>query len=118
MERNVAMRLSELERVLPYPLLYARAAALDLLETVSRDATVRKDRWQLTGTVNLYGNESRVAVEIVSKDERRSVLCIKMLEPSPRLSADGQGRTLSFLADGMEQLLENTLSQGMKKERA
>lgn len=109
--------LKKLKRVLPYPLRYVRAAALDMVGSVSEDATVCKEHWQLSGTVTVYGNESKIAVEIAPKDDSYSTLHIRMLEPSPKLSGDGQCRALAFLADGMEQLLENTLAQANKKER-
>ena len=109
--------LRELKRTLACSSIYARAAALDMVESVSRDATVRKEHWQLTGTVEVYGNQSRVAVEVTQQEENCSQLHIKMLSPAPNLSPDGQNRVLIFLADGMEQLLENTSAQGNKEER-
>lgn len=87
-----------------------------MVESVSRDATVRKEHWQLTGTVEVYGNESQVSVEVTQQDENCSQLHIKMLSPAADLSADGQNRVLVFLADGIEQLLENTFAQGNKEE--
>ena len=88
-----------------------------MVESVSRDATVRKVPWQLIGTVEVYGNKSRVAVEVTQQEENCSQLHIKMLSPAPNLSPDGQSRVLIFLADGMEQLLENTFVQEKEKER-
>ena len=108
--------LRELKRTLACSSIYARAAALDMVESVSRDATVRKVPWQLTGIVEVYGNQSRVAVEVTQQDENCSQLHIKMLSPAADLSADGQNRVLVFLADGIEQLLENTFAQGNKEE--
>ena len=87
-----------------------------MVESVSRDATVRKAPWQLIGTVEVYGNESQVSVEVTQQEENCSQLHIKMLSPAPNLSPDGQSRVLIFLADGMEQLLENTFAQGKLKE--
>ena len=109
--------LRELKRTLACPSIYARASALDMVESVSADATVRKEQWQLTGTVEVYGNKSRVAVEVTQLDENCSGLHIKMQAPAPNLSTDGQNRVLLFLADGIEQLLENTIAQKNKKER-
>ena len=109
--------MRELKRTLACPSIYARAAALDMVESVSRDATVRKEHWQITGTVEVYGNQSCVAVEVTQQEENCSQLHIKMLSPAPNLSPDGQNRVLIFLADGMEQLLENTFVQEKKKER-
>ena len=108
--------MRELKRTLACLSIYARAAALDMVESVSGDATVRKEQWQLTGTVEVYGNKSRVAVEVSQTEENRSELHIKMLSPAADLSADGQNRVLLFLADGIEQLLENTFAQGNKEE--
>ena len=108
--------MRELKRTLARSSIYARAAALDMVESVSRDATVRKVPWQLTGTVEVYGNQSRVAVEVTQQEENCSQLHIKMLSPAADLSADGQNRVLLFLADGIEQLLENTFAQGNKEE--
>ena len=108
--------MRELKRTLACPSVYARASALDMVESVSADATVRKEQWQLTGTVEVYGNKSRVAVEVSQPEENRSELRIKMLSPAANLSADGQNRVLLFLADGIKQLLENTFAQGNKKE--
>ena len=99
-----------LKRVLPYPEIYVRAVALDMVESLSNDATVNKNQWQLIATVNVYGNESYVSINIAKSDTNHSVLCINMLTPAPTLSAEGQSRVLSFLADGMEQLLENTFA--------
>ena len=109
--------MRELKRTLACPSIYARAAALDMVESVSGDATVRKEQWQLTGTVEVYGNKSRVAVEVSQTEENRSELHIKMQSPAANLSVDGQNRVLLFLADGIEQLLENTFAQGNKEER-
>ena len=109
--------MRELKRTLACSSIYARAAALDMVESVSRDATVRKVPWQLIGTVEVYGNESQVSVEVTQQEENCSQLHIKMLSPAPNLSPDGQNRVLIFLADGMEQLLENTFVQEKKKER-
>lgn len=109
--------MRELKRTLTCSSIYARAAALDMVESVSRDATVRKVPWQLIGTVEVYGNESQVSVEVTQQDENCSQLHIKMQSPAPNLSPDGQNRVLIFLADGMEQLLENTFVQEKKKER-
>ena len=108
--------LRGLKRTLACSSIYARAAALDMVESVSRDATVRKEHWQITGTVEVYGNQSCVAVEVTQQEENCSQLHIKMLSPAPNLSPDGQSRVLIFLADGMEQLLENTFAQGKLKE--
>lgn len=104
------MLLIELKRELPCPSIYGRALALDMAETVSEDASVCKEHWQLTGTMKIYGNESLVAMEVSEKDESHSVLHLKMLSPAPRLSINGQSRALGFLADAIEQLLENSLS--------
>lgn len=52
--------LRELKRTPACLSIYARAAALNMVESVSGDATVRKERWQLTGTVEVYGNKSRI----------------------------------------------------------
>ena len=49
--------MRELKRTLACLSIYARAAALDMVESVSADATVRKEQWQLTGTVEVYGNK-------------------------------------------------------------
>ena len=108
--------LRELKRTLACLSIYARAAALDMVESVSGDATVRKEQWQLTGTVEVYGNKSRITVEVTQTEENCSELRIKMLSPAANLSADGQNRVLLFLADGIEQLLENTFAQGNKEE--
>ena len=108
--------MRELKLTLACSSIYARAAALDMVESVSRDATVRKVPWQLIGTVEVYGNESQVSVEVTQQEENCSRLHIKMLSPAPNLSPDGQSRVLIFLADGMEQLLENTFAQGKLKE--
>lgn len=80
--------LRELKRTLACPSIYARAAALDMVESVSGDATVRKEQWQLTGTVEVYGNKSRVVVEVSQTEENRSEMHIKMLSPAPNLSRD------------------------------
>ena len=114
--REGGVILEELKRTLTCSAIYARAAALDMVESVSRDATVCKEHWQLTGTVEVYGNESKVSVEVTHLDENFSELHIKMQSPAPNLSPDGQNRVLIFLADGIEQLLENTFAQGKKKE--
>ena len=108
--------MRELKRTLDCLSIYARAAALDMVESVSGDATVRKEQWQLTGTVEVYGNKSRITVEVTQTEENCSELRIKMLSPAPNLSTDGQNRVLLFLADGIEQLLENTFAQGNKEE--
>ena len=108
--------MRELKRTLACSSIYARAAALDMVESVSRDATVRKVPWQLTGIVEVYGNQRRLDVEVNQQDENHSQLHIKMLSSAADLSADGQNRVLVFLADGIEQLLENTFAQGNKEE--
>lgn len=101
--------LIELKRVLPYPLCYVRAAALDMVESVSVDATVCREHWQLSGTVKVYSNESKIAVETAPEGDGHSTLRIQMVQPNPKLSMEGKKRVLIYLANGMEQLLENTL---------
>ena len=110
--------VKQLKRTLPYPLLYAKAAALDVVEAHSDDATVNKEFWQLIGTVQVYGNRSRISMEVAAADADHSHLRIKMLTPAPGLSEDGQERALRFLADNMAQLLENTLMNANAKEKA
>lgn len=49
-----------------------------MVESVSGDATVRKEQWQLTGTVEVYGNKSRITVEVTQTEENCSELRIKI----------------------------------------
>ena len=110
--------LKELKRTLPYPLRYTKAAALDVVDAISHDATVNKEFWQVTGTVKVYGNESRISLELTEADEGHSDLCIQMLSPAPGLSETGQERALRFLGDSVAQLLENTLMESDAEKSA
>lgn len=114
--RKDVKNLKELKRTLPYPLHYTKAASLDVVEAYSQDATVNKEFWQITATVKVYGNDSRIALELTEVDKGHSVLCIQLLSPAPGLSGEGQERALRFLADSVAQLLENILMEPNEKE--
>lgn len=108
--------LKELRHILPYEKCFVKAAALDVIEAISCDATAYKEPWHIVGTVKVYGNESQISLEIKEVDLKHSDICIRMIHPAPNLSEEGQGRTLSFLADSMAQLLENTFTEQREQQ--
>ena len=100
--------MTEIKRILPYPTIFVRAVALDIVESISEDATVDKEHWKLSGTMKIYGIDSFFSMEIDARDDEHTVMEIKMLKPNSKLSTEGKNRAISFLADSIEQLLENT----------
>ncbi|NLE13860.1 MAG: hypothetical protein GX628_09345 [Clostridiales bacterium] len=100
--------MKNIHRTLPYGLRLLNAAALDVADAMSCDATRDRETGQIRATVRVYGNDSLVAFDITAVDEEHSKFCITMLEPSPKLSDGGQRRTLIHLADSIEQLLESS----------
>ena len=107
--------MREIRHTVPYTIEYVKAASFDIVETLSDDATAKKETWQLVGTMNVYGNKSIISLETEEVDDRNTDVCIKMVVPAKNLTAEGEKRALSFIADSIEQLLENTLIKVVKE---
>ena len=110
--------MKQICRTLPYRFQLVNAAALDVIDSLSRDAMRDRETGQIVGTVKVFDNESKVAFAVSTLDEGHAKVCISMLSPARNLTDGGQCRALNYLADSMEQLLENTFAQTSKKEKA
>ena len=103
--------MKQIHRTMPYHYRFVNAAALDVIDSLSRDAMRDKKTGQIVGTVRVFDNESKVAFAVSGLDEGHAEVCISMLSPAPNLTDGGECRTLNYLADSMEQLLENTFAK-------
>ena len=99
--------MKQLDRIYPYNLRVVKAVVLDVADSLSHDAARDRKTGQICATVNVFDNESRVSFEVSAVDSGRTRVCITLISTPALLSEDGQTRTLNYLADSMEQLIEN-----------
>ncbi len=99
--------MKQLERIVPYTLRVAKAATVDIADALSDDATSDKNTGQIFATVKVFDNENRVSFEARAVDDTKTEIRIALVKSSPKLSICGQNRTLNYLADSIEQLIEN-----------
>lgn len=99
--------MKQLERIVLYTLRVVKAATVDIADSLSGDATSDKNTGRIFATVRVFDNESRVAFETWAVDDTNTEIRITLVKSSAKLSNGGQKRTLNYLADSIEQLIEN-----------
>ncbi len=99
--------MKQLKRIIPYGFRVVKAAVADIADDLSEDAASDKKTGRVLATVRVFGNDSRVAFQTRSVDGASTEIKVTFVEPSAKLSVDGLKRTLNYLADSIEQLIEN-----------
>lgn len=96
-------------RQLPYPRQLVRLAVCDVLEQEGCLDFVRAGPGgAILAHVTVYGNPGRFSIA-VRDGPAGTELSVSITEPRPGLSPEGRRRAENYLADRVEQLLENEL---------
>ena len=95
------------QRLLPYTRQLVLYALYDVLDAEACAYERGADGW-ITAQVTVYGNRSGFVLS-VSEEPPVTVLTVQVREPCPGLSRQGQQRAADYLADRVEQQLENEL---------
>ena len=96
-----------IQRLLPYTKQLVLLALYDVLDQEQSDYRKDTDGDILAG-VNVYGNYSEFAFS-VSEELPATNLLVTVVSPGVGLSEQGKRRAANYLADRVEQLLENEL---------
>ena len=99
--------MKSVHRILPYTKQLVLYALYDVLDSEKSEYDKGKDGW-IAAQVTVYGNRSGFALS-VSEQPPATVLTVQVRDPYPGLSQQGQLRAADYLADCVEQLLENEL---------
>ena len=96
-------------RLLPYARQLVRLAVCDVLEQEGCLDFVRdKPGGAILADVTVYGNPGRFSIA-VRDGPAGTELSVSITRPRPGLSQEGQRRAENYLADRIEQLMENEL---------
>ena len=96
-------------RQLPYPRQLVRLAVCDVLEQEGCLDFVRAGPGgAVLAHITVYGNPGRFSIA-VRDGPAGTELAVSITEPRPGLSPEGRRRAENYLADRVEQLLENEL---------
>ena len=96
-------------RLLPYDLQLARLAVCDVLEQEGCLDFVRDEPGgAILADVTVYGNPGRFSIAVRDGPEG-TALSVTIIRSRPGLSPEGQRRAENYLADRVEQLMENEL---------
>ena len=96
-------------RQLPYPRQLVRLAVCDVLEQEGCLDFVREGpEGAVQAHVTVYGNPGRFSIA-VRDGPAGTELSVSITEPRPGLSPEGRRRAENYLADRVEQLMENEL---------
>ena len=96
-------------RQLPYPRQLVSLAVCDVLEQEGCLDFVREGAGgAVLAHVTVYGNPGRFSIA-VRDGPTGTELAVSITEPRPGLSPEGRRRAENYLADRVEQLLENEL---------
>ena len=96
-----------IQRILPYTKHLVLLALYDVLDQEMSEYRRDTDGSILAG-VTVYGNHSKFSFTI-SEDMSTTSLSVSVVSPSVGLSERGMQRAANYLADCVEQLLENEL---------
>lgn len=99
--------MKSIERLLPYERRLVNFALYDVIERQDGDCRRDKATGELTARLNVYGNASDFL--FVVSDGAATRLKVALLRACPGLSEQGQQRAVTYLADSVEQALENEL---------
>ena len=96
-------------RLLPYARQLVRLAVCDVLEQEGCLDFVRDEPGgAILADVTVYGNPGRFSIA-VRDGPAGTELSVTITQPRPGLSPEGQRRAENYLADRVEQLMENEL---------
>lgn len=96
-----------IQRILPYTKQLVLLALYDVLDQEKSEYSRNKSGDILAG-VNVYGNYSEFSFT-VSEDTLATNFAVEVVSPGIGLSEQGKQRAENYLADRVEQLLENEL---------
>ena len=95
-------------RTLPYTKQLVFMALFDVLEQEHSEYSKSEENGTVTAAVNVYGNVSEFSVEI-KENSPATQMTVCVTSPQKGLSEQGELRAADFIADRVEQLLENEL---------
>lgn len=99
--------MKSVRRILPYTKQLVLYALYDVLD--SEDGVYEKEKAGcIDAAVTVFGNKSGFEIT-VWEEPPATVLTVSMISPREGLSVQGQKRAVDYLADSVEQLLENEL---------
>ena len=99
--------MKSIQRILPYTKQLVLYALYDILDSEDREYDKTHDGC-ITARVTVSGNRSEFILS-VSESPPVTVLTVRISAPYEGLSHQGQQRLADYLADRVEQLLENEL---------
>lgn len=99
--------MKSVQRLLPYTKQLVLYALYDILDAENSEYD-KSDDGCITARITVYGNRSGFALSVTEKPPV-TVLTVRMSEPREGLSEQGEMRAIDYLADRVEQLLENEL---------
>ncbi len=99
--------MKSVRRILPYTKQLVLYALYDVLD--SENSVYKKENaGQIDASISVFGNTSGFELTI-SDEPPATVLTVKIKSPREGLSDKGKMRAVDYLADRVEQLLENEL---------
>ena len=95
------------QRILPYTKQLVLYALYDVLDSEESEYD-KAENGRIAAEVTVYGNRSGLTLS-VSEQPPITALTVEISDPCQGLSRQGEQRAADYLADRMEQLLENEL---------
>ena len=95
------------QRILPYTKQLVLYALYDVLDSEESEYD-KAENGGIAAEVTVYGNRSGFTLS-VSEQPSATVLTVEISDPCEGLSRQGEQRAVDYLADRVEQLLENEL---------
>ena len=95
------------QRILPYTKQLVLYALYDVLDSEESEYD-KAENGGIAAEVTVYGNRSGFTLS-VSEQPPDTVLTVEISDPCEGLSRQGEQRAVDYLADRVEQLLENEL---------
>ena len=95
------------QRILPYTKQLVLYALYDVLDSEESEYD-KAENGGIAAKVTVYGNQSGFELS-VSEELPATVLMVQISAPCQGLSRQGEQRAVDYLADRVEQLLENEL---------
>ena len=95
------------QRILPYTKQLVLYALYDVLDSEKSEYD-KAENGRIAAKVTVYGNQSGFELS-VSDELPATVLMVQISAPCQGLSRQGEQRAVDYLADRVEQLLENEL---------
>lgn len=99
--------MKSVHRILPYTKQLVQYALYDVLDSEESEYD-KVENGCIAAKVTVYGNRSEFTLS-VSEAPPVTVLVVQVSEPCEGLSEQGKLRAADYLADRVEQLLENEL---------